>query len=58
MLWSYDIDRVYIVPDAKNKEEEFMPRGREKDRDLRKKHRKNKDRLKALERDQRTKKAK
>jgi len=35
-----------------------MPRGREKDRDLRKKHRKNKDRLKALERERRTKKAK
>lgn len=35
-----------------------MPRGREKDRDLRKKHRKNKNRLKALERDRRTKKGK
>ena len=35
-----------------------MPRGREKDRDLRKKHRKNKDRLKALERNRQTKKGK
>ncbi len=35
-----------------------MPRGRQKDRDLRKKHRKNQDRLKALERDRREKKGK
>ncbi len=35
-----------------------MPRGRQKDRDLRKKHRKNKDRLKALEREGKTKKSK
>ena len=35
-----------------------MPRGRQKDRDLRKKHLKNQNRLKNLERVNRTKKSK
>ena len=35
-----------------------MPRGREKDRELRRKHRKNRDRVKALEKAQRQNRSK